>query len=116
MSLTHDSMCLCRRVGVQLVVGGETNHPSRPFQAHARQRPQLEGVAVDDGETALHSAVINGYKETCQVLVAAGADVLAPNVQGQTPLDLAKRAAKQNPGSEEHKQTVEYLESVASKK
>ena len=45
----------------------------------------------DDHEyTPLHWAAMEGRKEVAELLIAAGANVNAKDVDGSTPLDLAK--------------------------
>lgn len=44
---------------------------------------------TDSGQTPLHLAASEGFLDCAEVLVKAGADVLAEDSSGQTPLDLA---------------------------
>ena len=44
----------------------------------------------EDGNTALHSAALNGNTELVRLLLANNAPTLAKNDDGHTPLDLAK--------------------------
>ena len=44
---------------------------------------------LGDKSTPLHSAVISGYKEVAEQLIADGADVNAKGYEGSTPLDNA---------------------------
>ncbi|XP_069158652.1 uncharacterized protein [Procambarus clarkii] len=51
--------------------------------------------AVDKhGETALHEAAMGGGLEATQCLVAAGLDPRARNMEGHTPLDVARLAGR----------------------
>uniref|UniRef100_A0A914VHM9 Uncharacterized protein n=1 Tax=Plectus sambesii TaxID=2011161 RepID=A0A914VHM9_9BILA len=47
--------------------------------------------------TALHEAAANGRLEVVRFLIHAGAEVDVPNVDGHTPLDLAKKSAHKSP-------------------
>jgi len=52
-------------------------------------------AANDNGETALHLAVINrGAPEIVKFLIAHGANLKAQNKRGQTPLAAAKASRK----------------------
>lgn len=44
---------------------------------------------TDLGQTPLHLAASEGFLDCAEILVKAGADVLAKDSLGQTPLDLA---------------------------
>ncbi len=54
-----------------------------------RQKIQIEGLSVNDGDTPLHSAAWSGQKEIAELLIAKGADVNAKDKDGETPLDEA---------------------------
>lgn len=41
----------------------------------------------DQGNTALHYAVMNGHQEVTRMLLKRNADPLANNIDGKTPLD-----------------------------
>jgi len=43
----------------------------------------------DDGDTPLHVAALNGYKEVAEILIAKSADVNAMSRGGRTPLHIA---------------------------
>lgn len=45
---------------------------------------------TDSGTTPLHLAASEGLLECTEILVQAGADVLAQDSMGHTPLDLAR--------------------------
>jgi hypothetical protein len=49
------------------------------------------------GETALHGAASEGYKEAAGLLITAGADVNAKDNNGKTPLDFAESVFPANP-------------------
>uniref|UniRef100_A0A673U7S2 Ankyrin repeat domain 6 n=1 Tax=Suricata suricatta TaxID=37032 RepID=A0A673U7S2_SURSU len=52
-----------------------------------QSRPQ--GM-MEDGNTALHEASWHGFSQSAKLLVKAGANVLAKNKAGQTPLETAR--------------------------
>lgn len=54
------------------------------------------------GDTALHDACRNGHVRVVKELVAAKADLDAPNHAGETPLDVANKAGR--------KEVAEYLQ------
>jgi len=58
-----------------------------------------------NGETALHSAVIQGHREVLELLLANGADVNALNGYGETPLERAVYYVREY----SNKETVEIL-------
>lgn len=61
-------------------------------------------TAVDyGGRTACHMAALKGHLAVVQRLVAGGAGVSVPALDGRTPLDMARRG--------EHEQIVHFLES-----
>lgn len=45
---------------------------------------------TDAGQTPLHLAASEGLLDCAKILVQAGADVLAQDCMGHTPLDLAR--------------------------
>jgi len=47
----------------------------------------------ENGMTPLFGAAFNGHKEVAELLIAAGADVNAKDVDGETPLDWAIRGS-----------------------
>eukprot|EP00912_Choanoflagellata_sp_UC4_P001504 UC4_evm1s948 len=49
---------------------------------------------LDYGLTALHATVQYGNTEAAKMLMRAGADVLAEDDDGETPLDLARERGK----------------------
>ena len=51
----------------------------------------LYGVGLQFGHTALHRAGEFGNKEVAEMLLLAGADLMAVNQVGEAPLDCAKR-------------------------
>nr|XP_025839661.1 ankyrin repeat domain-containing protein 6 isoform X7 [Vulpes vulpes] len=52
-----------------------------------QSRPQR---LMEDGNTALHEASWHGFSQSAKLLVKAGANVLAKNKAGQTPLETAR--------------------------
>lgn len=49
----------------------------------------FQSSTTDLGQTPLHLAASEGFLDCVEILVKAGADVLAKDSLGQTPLDLA---------------------------
>jgi hypothetical protein len=54
------------------------------------QSPDILAVTDDDGNTALHLAVLTRNEKLVRALVDSGADVNAPNNRGHSPLDWAQ--------------------------
>lgn len=53
------------------------------------------GAPLDDascGETALHAAIAERQRDTAELLVRAGANVNAPNMNGRTPMHFLPSA------------------------
>jgi len=48
--------------------------------------------SIDSGRTPLWWAVLNGHKETAELIIAEGADVNVEDMDGKTPTDLALEA------------------------
>lgn len=52
--------------------------------------PQLLNEAVDHiGQTALHWAAKRGYKKLAEMMINKGANMMATDLNGKTPLDTA---------------------------
>ncbi|MHC4913387.1 MAG: ankyrin repeat domain-containing protein, partial [Planctomycetota bacterium] len=64
------------------------------------KRPEFASLLDRGGETVLHKAAGNGWRQIVEVLVANGAEVNAVSHKGHTPLHRAARG---------HKGTVEVL-------
>lgn len=45
---------------------------------------------TDSGQTPLHLAASEGFMDCAEILVQAGADVLAKDSMGHTPLDMTR--------------------------
>jgi ankyrin repeat protein len=56
------------------------------FLTHERVFSRLDANSDENGESPLHSAAMTGNVETARVLIANGAILDAPDVQGVTPL------------------------------
>lgn len=56
------------------------------------KKGEINDVTITDSmqNTGLHEAVVNGHWEVIRFLLKHGADVLAKNLSGKTPLDLAR--------------------------
>jgi ankyrin repeat protein len=53
------------------------------------EQPELVKAADDNGKTALHFAAEKGHRQVAEILLAAGADIDAPNASQYTPLHYA---------------------------
>ncbi|CAD6184969.1 unnamed protein product [Caenorhabditis auriculariae] len=69
-----------------------------PLRAMGRRRIELNDVQDDDGNTAIHFAASLDYVQNIKILLDRGANPEIRNMNGETPLDVAKLF--QNSGSE----------------
>lgn len=85
--------------------GGQAAYTALHFAAY-KNRAQIAQVLINDGAslektnnsfmTPLQTAAFMGFKETCQVLAEAGADVHRKDTFGHTPAHIAQQRAGEN--------------------
>lgn len=85
--------------------GGPAGYTALHFAAY-KNRPAIAQMLIDDGAnlektdsqfmTPLQGAAFMGFKETCQVLAEAGADVHRKDAFGHTPAHIAQQRAGEN--------------------
>ncbi|RNF22691.1 putative huntingtin interacting protein (HIP) [Trypanosoma conorhini] len=68
-------------------------------EANGADAAPLSSVAVREGRTPLHYAVLAGDPVLVRALLQKGADLEKPDATGRTPLQLAKEAAAARPSS-----------------
>ena len=132
---------LMMAVGMQAPAGDLT-----PGQTNRRGHRVLDGAKVEDeslvlqavtaaldlgseinavsskGDTALHGAATQGYKQVIRLLVARGALLTVKNKLGQTPLEAARRGGGRervaadvaDAGPDAHQQTVDLLRQLGA--
>lgn len=61
----------------------------RRMGAALSKNPELVNRADGNGSTALHLAVLRGDRDAAWLLINRGADVMAKNRDGLTPIDIA---------------------------
>ncbi len=67
-------------------------------------------------QTALHGAAEHGFDKYIQFLVDHGADLTAKDVNGRTPLEVARGAGGQRGGADAFPTTVALLENLMKAK
>ena len=81
-----------------------------------RRGSQMPSVNAVPNQTALHGAAEHGFDKFIEFLVAHGADLTAKDVNGRTPLDVARGAGGARGGADAFPKTVALLESLMKAK
>jgi uncharacterized protein len=81
-----------------------------------RRGSQMPSANAVPNQTALHGAAEHGFDKYIQFLVDHGADLTAKDVNGRTPLDVARGAGGAKGGADAFPSTVALLESLMKAK
>ena len=81
-----------------------------------RRGSQMPSVNAVPNQTALHGAAEHGFDKFIEFLVANGADLTSKDVNGRTPLDVARGAGGARGGADAFPKTVALLESLMKAK
>ncbi|MEO5922797.1 MAG: ankyrin repeat domain-containing protein [Bryobacteraceae bacterium] len=81
-----------------------------------RRGSQMPSVNAVPNQTALHGAAEHGFDKFITFLVASGADLTAKDVNGRTPLDVARGAGGAKGGADAFPSTVTLLEGLMKEK
>ena len=81
-----------------------------------RRGSQMPSANAVPNQTALHGAAEHGFDKFIQFLVDHGADLTAKDVNGRTPLDVARGAGGARGGADAFPTTVALLESLMKAK
>jgi ankyrin repeat protein len=81
-----------------------------------RRGSQMPSANAVPNQTALHGAAEHGFDKYIEFLVAHGADLTAKDVNGRTPLEVARGAGGQRGGADAFPKTVALLESLMKAK
>jgi len=81
-----------------------------------RRGSQMPSANAVPNQTALHGAAEHGFDKFIEFLVANGADLTAKDVNGRTPLDVARGAGGQRGGADAFPTTVALLENLMKAK
>jgi ankyrin repeat protein len=89
---------------------------ARIAQQNARRGSQMPGPNAVPNQTALHGAAEHGFDKYIEFLVVHGADLMAKDANGNTPLDAARGAGGTRGGPDAFPKTVALLESLMKEK
>jgi uncharacterized protein len=81
-----------------------------------RRGSQMPSANSVPNQTALHGAAEHGFDKFIEFLVAHGADLIAKDASGRTPLDAARGAGGVKGGADAYPKTVALLESLMQAK
>jgi ankyrin repeat protein len=81
-----------------------------------RRGSQMPSANAVPNQTALHGAAEHGFDKFVQFLVDHGADLTAKDVNGRTPLEVARGAGGNRGGADAFPSTVALLESLMKAK
>ncbi len=81
-----------------------------------RRGSQMPSANAVPNQTALHGAAEHGFNKFIEFLVSKGADLTAKDVNGRTPLDVARGAGGQRGGADAFPSTVALLEKLMKEK
>jgi len=81
-----------------------------------RRGSQVPSANAVPNQTALHGAAEHGFDKFIEFLVAHGADLMAKDASGRTPLDVARGAGGVRGGADAFPKTVALLESLMTAK
>ena len=81
-----------------------------------RRGSQMPSAAAVPNQTALHGAAEHGFDKYIEFLVAHGADLQAKDVNGRTPLEVARGAGGLRGGADAFPTTVALLENLMKAK
>jgi ankyrin repeat protein len=81
-----------------------------------RRGSQMPSANAVPNQTALHGAAEHGFDKFIEFLVSKGADLTAKDVNGRTPLDVARGAGGQRGGADAFPTTVVLLEKLMKEK
>jgi hypothetical protein len=76
----------------------------------------MPSAAAVQNQTALHGAAEHGFDKFIEFLVSKGADLTAKDVNGRTPLDVARGAGGARGGADAFPSTVALVESLMKAK
>lgn len=79
---------------VKKIAAGEAN--LQVFDAMVRHEPGMLRAVDHKGLTALHHSVLKSRVDVADLLIASGADINAPSIEGETPLHCSIRKAVSN--------------------